>query len=94
MTSLLASVIGGVFGAAKQAQQQNRLAEQYYSQLSGVNLWPNAYFGLSGLGAQYGVRSIASTMQRGRTCRYCGNLYQLETIKDMHNCPTCAGSWE
>ena len=45
-------------------------------------------------GHSYGLSGCTSNFIKSKKCSYCGNVYQLETIKDCYNCPTCAGGWD
>jgi len=68
-----------------------------YSRLSGG--WIGSMYG-----CQYPVLSgyynpqpdwpLERNFISSKKCSYCGNVYQLETIKGYINCPTCAGGWD
>ena len=50
-------------------------------------------YGLSGCTSDF-TMPFESNFIKSKKCAYCGNVYQLETIKNCYNCPTCAGGWD
>ena len=63
------------------------------SSLSYATGYSGHSYGLSG-GTSNFTMPFESNFIKSKKCSYCGNVYQLETIKNCYNCPTCAGGWD